>query len=77
MVNFFRFFLVSLVFTLGTTTAGFAWQNPKILDYLSSTESEFKTVTGDINEDSNDETVMLNLKEGWLVTEFYNNKSLT
>jgi len=75
MVGFFKFLLFSLVISLGTATAGSACQNPKIMDYLSSTESDPKPVTGDINGDGHNDTIMFNLKDKWLVTEFYINKS--
>ena len=80
MVSFFRFLVVSLVFTLGMTTAGSAWildacQNPKIMDYLSSIEVDPRPVSGDINGDGHNDTIMFNLKDKWLVAEFYINDS--
>lgn len=80
MVIFFRFLLVYLVLTLGMTTAGTAWildpcQNPKIMDYLSSIEGDPRPVSGDINGDGYNDTIMFNLKDKWIVAEFYINES--
>lgn len=75
MLQYVKLFGLALLFSFGTTLPGSACQNPKIMDYLSSIDGNFEPVTGDINRDGYSDTIMFNLKDKWLVAEFYITKS--